>query len=295
MGTITTDEGSKAFHKAFQMAKDSLLDVIFIDEGEIEASQFFSLTGDKMNQWRSLSVESNSMADVLANMQAQWPPKLDMLHLDAGYVDPSGEEEIVLFGGTPAVGLKDIRLTRVPINPASLQLSSLKSLHLNGITAVTATEVIQILADSPTLEILRLNELHGADLPTGSTTTKPDLSFGSAPLAPSFIPFLGRPTTSPPSESSIWLLPQLEIFESNLAWTDSHNEIVDMIKRRHAVGTKESSPELYEASPKRFREIRLANPKDRYPIPSSLGKFMSDVVQAAEGADVYWQGRRWTE
>ncbi|KAG8909374.1 hypothetical protein FRC00_010253, partial [Tulasnella sp. 408] len=175
-GTITTDEGSKAFHKALQMAKDSLLDVIFIDEGEIEASHFFSLTGDKMNQWRSLSVESSSMAYVLANMRAQWPPNLERLHLNAGYDDPSGEEEIVLFGGTPAVGLKDIRLTWVPINPASLQLSGLKSLHLNGITAVTATEVVQILIDSPSLEILRLNELHGADLPTESTTTKPDLS-----------------------------------------------------------------------------------------------------------------------
>ncbi|KAG8907206.1 hypothetical protein FRC01_007767, partial [Tulasnella sp. 417] len=160
-GTITTEEGPQAFRKTLGMAKDSLLDIIFIDDGEIEASEFFSMTGEKLDQWRSLSVESESMGGALAFIQAQKPPKLNRLHLDAGYVEPSSQREIVLFGGAPAIGLKDVRLTRVPIRPASLRLSGLKSLHLDGIPSITAEELIALLIESPDLEILHLNSLQG--------------------------------------------------------------------------------------------------------------------------------------
>ncbi|KIO15346.1 hypothetical protein M407DRAFT_35103 [Tulasnella calospora MUT 4182] len=58
-GTINAAEGLGAFRKALQMAKNSLLDLIFIERStKIDQTEFFKLAGEKINQWKSLVVDS---------------------------------------------------------------------------------------------------------------------------------------------------------------------------------------------------------------------------------------------
>ncbi|KIO21009.1 hypothetical protein M407DRAFT_219439 [Tulasnella calospora MUT 4182] len=449
-GTVSAGEGSRAFHKAFRMAENSRLDIIFTDEGVIEASEFFSLTGKKIDQWRSLAIEADRMEEALAIIRTHKPPNLNLLSVASGRYISSERVKIVLFGGAPATGLKHFKLIRAPIDIPSLHLSGLTSLLLQDIPSITAAEIITILNSSPTLKSLHLIGSDGMVPPTKPATDEPlfsltspiqlafliDLKLHSLPLpllnfllsnfavpqlhsfevytikakqpvaqlldvgmrhlkpalisltsgaqeynvtvsyigkleiairrlridltspvigihrfhetfnwlsehlegvaladmplhltltgwepAPMFlewfthrtnvtwltlsnetlgdigyglvdmIPLLGRPTSGP---SPIWLLPQLEVFETDLACTESQRLIVNMVKARHAA-LPESSTGSYGALPTRFREIRLSDQGDKSPTLSSMETFMSEVIQAAEGAEVYWAGRKWTE
>ncbi|KIO26608.1 hypothetical protein M407DRAFT_7699 [Tulasnella calospora MUT 4182] len=92
------------------------------------------------------------------------------------YDGPAGQDEVVLFGGAPAAGLKHIKLVNVPINWASLHLSGLKLLHLEQIASVSAMEVIALVTQSLNLEILHLDSLGGAVLSTEQTTNEPNPS-----------------------------------------------------------------------------------------------------------------------
>lgn len=120
------------------------------------------------------------------------------------------------------------------------------------------------------------------------------LSFSSGPFrngdGMDVIPLLSQPTSGP---SSIWLLPQLEVFETDLVSTKTQGQVVDMIKARDTAPL-DSSPELHGAFPKLFKEIRLHS-SVTWPVISCFEKFMPEVVQAVKGADVYWEGRRCTE
>ncbi|KAG8912721.1 hypothetical protein FRC00_003942 [Tulasnella sp. 408] len=85
------------------------------------------------------------------------------------------EKKIALFGGDPAVGLTDVRFTNLPIHLTSLQLAGLKALHLEGIPSVSPTDVIKLITQSPTLEILHLARLKDAVLLTQPGTGHPEL------------------------------------------------------------------------------------------------------------------------
>lgn len=78
------------------------------------------------------------------------------------------------LGGTPATGLKNIRLDDVSINPTSLHLSGLKSLHFERMPFASVQEVMAIITRCPNLEILSLNLLDGAVPPTEPTTDQPN-------------------------------------------------------------------------------------------------------------------------
>ncbi|KAG8942479.1 hypothetical protein FRC04_003647 [Tulasnella sp. 424] len=178
-GTINAAEGSLAVRKALQMAKDSLIDLDFIqDTSKINQTQFFQLVRGKLNQWRSFVVESREWRSALDDLRTQKPPKLDKLHVTATQHHREEDKEIVLFGGGPTTGLKDVRLAYVPISPAPLRLSGLKSLRLQGMPWVSAVEVIAIITQSPGLEILELGSLKGAVLPTDETSGQ--LNFASS-------------------------------------------------------------------------------------------------------------------
>ncbi|KAG8965514.1 hypothetical protein FRC05_003247 [Tulasnella sp. 425] len=179
-GTINAKEGFPAVRKALEMAKDSLIDINFINPGrKIDQTEFFKLAREKIDQWRSLVVESREWESALAGLRSKKPPNLDTLHWVRESYVPSEGEEIVLFGGDPASGLKDVRFANVPINRASLQLSGLKSLRLGWMPSVSATEVITLLTASPGLEILHLVSLKGAVLPTQTTPNQPNLASNS--------------------------------------------------------------------------------------------------------------------
>ncbi|KAG8964021.1 hypothetical protein FRC00_004049 [Tulasnella sp. 408] len=105
------------------------------------------------------------------------------------------------------------------------------------------------------------------------------------------IPFLGNPTPSP---SSAWLLPQVEVFKTNLVHPQSKDQIADMVKRRQSISPQSSEltgPPV--ASPKRFREIWLAYGGRDSSVSQVDEGFLLKVVRAAEGADVYWEGKKW--
>lgn len=445
-GTINPVEGSPAVRKALHMAKNSPLDLKFQEfRSGMHQNEFFSLAGERVDRWRSLVIESEEWESGLAELRARKPQKLEKLHLIVDDDIPSRKKEMVLFGGGPAVGLKDFRLTKVPIHLASLQLSGLKALHLEEIPSVSATEIITTISQSPSLEILHLSRLIGLALPVQSTTGQPNHMFNShirlpflitlylVALPPLFlnhllpvlvvphlrrfdvgcklderpvaqflavgmqhlcptlksitahcqtyevvlsasghydirvgeltltltfatplsldhfqetfnwlsshldigltdlplhltllscnpdpsllewftlranvtqlslyrrrtrdlkseldpiIPFLGRPTSPP---SSIWLLPHVQVFHTNLVGHGGNPEIVEMIENRHSAACG-----LDRVLPRRFREIRLAFGVMQYRPPPINEKFLSGVVRAAEGADVYWQGEKFT-
>ncbi|KAG9020391.1 hypothetical protein FS837_008267, partial [Tulasnella sp. UAMH 9824] len=100
------------------------------------------------------------------------------------------------------------------------------------------------------------------------------------------VPLLSRPTSGP---STIWLLPQLEVFEIRLASTKTQDQVVDMIKARHAAFL-DSAPGLHRAFPRLFKKNRLYSVKS-CPASSSLEEFMTELVRAVKEADVYWEGR----
>ncbi|KAG8958132.1 hypothetical protein FRC00_003022 [Tulasnella sp. 408] len=99
------------------------------------------------------------------------------------------------------------------------------------------------------------------------------------------IPLLGRPTSRP---SPFWPLPQVEVFNIELGSTELRRLVVDMIKSRH---TAPQNPGVLGMVPKLFREIWLYHCGD-CPLPSPLAEIMTEVVQAAKGADVHWEWRK---
>ncbi|KAG8958131.1 hypothetical protein FRC00_003021 [Tulasnella sp. 408] len=157
------------------MAKNSPLDVIFSEAGDIEAEDFFSLTGEKIDQWRSLDIQASR--DTFAIVQnTSPPPKLERLRVqDLGYTIEGAD--VVLFGGTPMTGLKHIELIGLSIDIPSLRLSGLKSLILHQVSSITAVEIITIIKNSPTLHTLCLGQLEDAILPTEPATGEPNHSF----------------------------------------------------------------------------------------------------------------------
>ncbi|KAG9048127.1 hypothetical protein FS837_000698 [Tulasnella sp. UAMH 9824] len=422
------------------MARESPLDLTFIiNTSKIDQNDFFELAGAKVSQWRSLVVETRFWEAALMHLQTHKPPRLETLHL-TGCHRPDVEDEIVSSGGGP---LKDIWSTTARVHRASLHLSNLKSLHLSGIPSITVTEIIAILQQSSDLELLRLDSLEGAVMPTEPTGGLPNLAFHSPIQLPfliklhlsdlsfpflnfllstlafsqlrtlniichvdeqssirsgicrlnptlfpatsdaqtykvtlatwcyysisigglciivtfpdrlsmdqfdetftwlgdrlgvtlaeiplhlvlndcnpelsylewfthrtnvtnltlsanaffgsgleDIIPFLGKQTPSP---SSAWLLPQLEVFKTNLVHPQSKDQIADMIQRRQSVRPA-SLIGLPVAWPKRFCEIWLADGGREYPAPQVNEDFLLKVVRAAEGADVYWEGKKW--
>ncbi|KAG8890346.1 hypothetical protein FRC00_014315, partial [Tulasnella sp. 408] len=133
-GTINAVEGLPAVRKALQMAKNSPLDLTFEEfRSRMHQTDFFNLMGERVNQWRSLVIESEEWESALVELRARKPQKLEKLHLIVYDGIPLRKKEMVLFGGSPVPGLKDFWLTKVPIHLASLQLSGLKALHLEAI------------------------------------------------------------------------------------------------------------------------------------------------------------------
>ncbi|KAG9048122.1 hypothetical protein FS837_000693 [Tulasnella sp. UAMH 9824] len=450
-GTINSVEGLPAVRKALQMAKNSPLDITFEEfRSKMHQIDFFNLVGERVNQWRSLVIETEERESAVVELRSRNPQKLEKLHLIVFGDFPSMTEEMILSGGPPAAGLKDLRLTKVPIHLASLQLSGLKALHLEEIPSVPVMEIITIISQSPSLEILHLSRLTDLILPGQSTTGQPNiisdsrihlpflatlylvalpplflnlllpalvvphlrhitvgcqldeqpvaqfLTVGMQHLCPSLnlitshsqtyavvlssrgyyniriakltltitfdtalsldhfqetfdwlsshldiglpdlplhltledcnpdpsllewftlranvtelslqrrrsrdivsklesiIPFLGRPTSPP---SSIWLLPHVQVFRTNLVGSDGSPEIVEMIENRHSATCGPQFPGLDRALPGRFREIWLAFGVMQYRRPPPNHTFLSAVVRVAEGADLYWQGERFT-
>ncbi|KAG8942478.1 hypothetical protein FRC04_003646 [Tulasnella sp. 424] len=185
-GTINAAEGFPGVRKALQMVKDSLIDLTFMeDTSKINQAQFFQLARGKLNQWRSFVVESREWRSALDDLRTQKPPKLERLHVARKSYLLDESKGIVLFGGGPTTGLKDVRLAYVPISPAPLRLSGLKSLRLEGIPSVSAVEVIAIITESPGLEILELGDLKGAVLPTDAASGQPNFA-SSSPIELAF-------------------------------------------------------------------------------------------------------------
>ncbi|KIO18185.1 hypothetical protein M407DRAFT_32154 [Tulasnella calospora MUT 4182] len=106
------------------------------------------------------------------------------------------------------------------------------------------------------------------------------------------LPSLSKPNAS---SSTGWLLPHVEIFETNLTWDGGNWDLVDMIGARRSAATCNSHWQLDEQTPtvslKCFREIQLSyggkEPnRDQHPGI----EFMRAVQNAAGDANIYWSG-----
>ncbi|KAG8896090.1 hypothetical protein FRC00_006493 [Tulasnella sp. 408] len=106
------------------------------------------------------------------------------------------------------------------------------------------------------------------------------------------IPLLGRPTSSsPPSPSPNWLLPQVDIVVANLVWREGNPDLVDMIQKRQSA-SEISSVGLDGPLLERLKEVWLSYAGRYPPGPPPMDEFLSDVVRVAGGADVYWEGMK---
>lgn len=113
---------------------------------------------------------SEKWESALADLQTQNPPRLEKLHVVAGFHERQHIGEIDFFGGEPCPGLKDVRLVRIPFHPARLHLSGLKSLSLQGVESISPSDVITLITESPELETLDLARLSDTQVPPAKPT-----------------------------------------------------------------------------------------------------------------------------
>lgn len=84
--TISAEEDEPALREALQMAKDSSLNIMFIEKSnKTDQRKFFKLVGERVNQCRSLVVQSRRSDAALAVLPTQRPPNLGTLHVIAGH------------------------------------------------------------------------------------------------------------------------------------------------------------------------------------------------------------------
>ncbi|KAG8964025.1 hypothetical protein FRC00_004053 [Tulasnella sp. 408] len=113
-----------------------------------------------------------------------------------------------------------------------------------------------------------------------------DFYYSRAVLEP-IISLLSRPTTS---TAVTWLLPQVEILETNLVRTNGNDDLVEMVTNRHSAEDGKDGV----AAPKPFREIWLTFGEKLgvgSPDPVNM-EFLRKVQEVASGADVYWEGNK---
>ncbi|KAG8946554.1 hypothetical protein FRC04_011612 [Tulasnella sp. 424] len=202
-GRIDASEGLVAVRKGLRMAKDASLHITYIlERSKTDQSAFFKTIGERIGQWRSLVADTYTHLDehYWAILQTTIPPRLEKLHLSGDYVyygvfgTGSHRPAVILFGGAAAPpGLKEVRLTMIPIAVTPLKLACLKSLCLDAIHDLSTSELLRILGDSPALETLALTFMPHLvsdttfSLPPGWTIRLPSLSHISLVYLP--VPF----------------------------------------------------------------------------------------------------------
>ncbi|KAG8910699.1 hypothetical protein FRC00_007703 [Tulasnella sp. 408] len=98
--------------------------------------------------------------------------------------------------------------------------------------------------------------------------------------------------------STGWLLPHVEILETNLVWEGANSDLVNMISARQSAAKHSSQPEerTPTMSPRSLREIRLSyggNKVSEEDLPQI--DFMRAMRNAAVDANIYWSGVIWEE
>lgn len=95
--------------------------------------------------------------------------------------------------------------------------------------------------------------------------------------------------------STGWLLPHVEILETDLTRERNNSNLVNMISTRQTAASQpeERTPRM---SPRRLREIRLSYGGNKVvdEDPPEIN-FMRAIRNAAVDADIYWSGVKWEE
>ncbi|KAG8990395.1 hypothetical protein FRB90_001773, partial [Tulasnella sp. 427] len=94
--------------------------------------------------------------------------------------------------------------------------------------------------------------------------------------------------SQPNASSSQWILPHLEVLETNMIWEKGNLGLVDMIRNRQSASFQ-ARGDTGAIPPKSLREIWLCSGKNQAPDI----EFLKDVQDVGSGADVYWDGVRW--
>ncbi|KAG8967205.1 hypothetical protein FRC05_002280, partial [Tulasnella sp. 425] len=162
-GTIDAAAPSGLVRKALRMVKDAPLDLTFNEAtAKMNQEDFFKSIGEKVTLWRSLVVhlESRSGDFALSDLETTTPPNLEILHLVLEYRAWDSRDTMDLFGGNSISSrLKELSLACIPIRLASLRFGGLKFLTLVAIPAISSSDIITVLVESPLLETVQLQEL----------------------------------------------------------------------------------------------------------------------------------------
>ncbi|KIO26645.1 hypothetical protein M407DRAFT_24089 [Tulasnella calospora MUT 4182] len=183
-GTINAAEGLSAVRKALEMAKGTPLDISF-DEitANITRKDFFESIGERIAQWRSfvLDFTSGDWKFNLKDLKNGEAPNLKTLHLSGGRGAEKSGDVITLFGGQSGLPkLMHVTLVNIPINLAPLQLCGLRSLNLEETWAISSTDIMNIIINSPNIEsmCLRWLESLAGEVPSKQVFSRPG-SFGN--------------------------------------------------------------------------------------------------------------------
>ncbi|KAG8979642.1 hypothetical protein FRB90_008035 [Tulasnella sp. 427] len=113
------------------------------------------------------------------------------------------------------------------------------------------------------------------------------------PAFDAFIPLLAQPLQSESSEPR-WILPHLGVLDTNQVFDGPNTAVLDVVRSRNSTSTSDG-PEQPADRPNRLREIRLDyGRKSRTSNQPPDREFMTAMLEAANGADVYWQRVKWT-
>ncbi|KAG8942471.1 hypothetical protein FRC04_003639 [Tulasnella sp. 424] len=116
-----------------------------------------------------------------------------------------------------------------------------------------------------------------------------DPSYGSC--MENLIPLLSKPAALWPYN---WIFSHLEVFDTDQVFSSGSDFIVDMVRNRQAASKVGDGDETGMVAPSRLREIRLSFGEmfGSSETPPNAA-FMRAVVEAADGADVYWHDVKW--
>ncbi|KAG8953165.1 hypothetical protein FRC00_006473 [Tulasnella sp. 408] len=195
---ISTKEGLEYARKALQLAKDVPLDLVYSgQELGMHCESFFK--EDFPMEIPFSEFDGWSMSSSLANLRTTPPPNLVLLRLNNTRVTRNYAIPVTLFRGAPAPpSLKNLHIKLIPIVVAQLQLSNLESLTLQGVQTVYTADILQILVNSPKLQVLRLASMENLDGPN-TPATRTGLEFIRLPalcdllldnVPPSFVHYL---------------------------------------------------------------------------------------------------------
>ncbi|KAG8952267.1 hypothetical protein FRC04_004974 [Tulasnella sp. 424] len=152
---ISAGDNLSHVQKALRHTGQVPLDIVFPEDAQCRADDFFPLVKDKIRYWRTMDITLSESPYVLLDLQTSKMPLLETLRISHLYfIVP-----IDLFE-EPSLPSKltELRIHRLSVTIPPW-LANLDSLSLEEVGHVTMEDLLRILQNSPNLKILKLKDM----------------------------------------------------------------------------------------------------------------------------------------